>query len=159
MDHQTAVERRFPERYLLGELSPAEAADFETHFFDCPVCAEEIRLGAHLVANLKAVLGETVRHEMLAPATEVSIKLSPEDRFIDLTIALRPLETADRVSCEFRFDESSPPLVIAGSASDGSVRLRLPADRLRPGACTIVLRDTNSQRELGQRRLRIENHS
>ena len=56
MEHQTAVERRFTERYLLGELSPEEAAEFEAHFFECPVCADEVRQSAHLIANVKDVL-------------------------------------------------------------------------------------------------------
>ena len=58
MDHQSAVDGRFVERYLLGELSPDEAAEFEAHFFECPLCAEEVRRGAQFRANLKAVLRE-----------------------------------------------------------------------------------------------------
>jgi anti-sigma factor RsiW len=56
VEHQTAVDRRFTERYLLGELSPEEVAEFEAHFFECALCAEEVRQSAHLAANLKAIL-------------------------------------------------------------------------------------------------------
>lgn len=40
VEHQSAVELRFAERYLLGELSPDETASFEAHFFDCALCAD-----------------------------------------------------------------------------------------------------------------------
>ena len=58
MDHQSAVTGQCTERYLLGELDAAASAEFEEHFFECPVCAEDVRLASRLVANLKAVLGE-----------------------------------------------------------------------------------------------------
>ena len=150
MEHQSAVELRFAERHLLGELSPDETASFEAHFFDCALCADEVRQGAHLVANFKAVLREAI-HEQTIPLgacgpTEVRLT----ERFFDLTLALDPLETARRVSCEFHFAASPAPLLMAAFASDGSVRLRLPADCFPPGACTVVLRDEDSQREIGQ---------
>lgn len=43
MDHDIAVERGAAERYVLGELSDAEAAEFEAHFFDCRACARDVR--------------------------------------------------------------------------------------------------------------------
>ncbi len=155
MEHQSAVELRFAERYLLGELSPDETASFEAHFFDCALCADEVRQGAQLVANLKAVLRETI-HEQTIPLgacgpTEVRFT----ERFSDLTFALEPLETARRVSCEFHFAAAPKPLVMAAFASDRSVQLRLPADCFPPGACTVVLRDEDSQREITQYRLLI----
>jgi anti-sigma factor RsiW len=58
VEHQSAVDGRFVERYLLGELSPKEAVEFEAHFFECPLCAEEVRRGTQFGANLKAVSRE-----------------------------------------------------------------------------------------------------
>ena len=155
MEHQSAVELRFAERYLLGELSPEEAATFEAHFFECALCAEEVRLGAHLVANLKAVLQEAIQEQTIPHGADGPTEIRLKDRFLDLTIALEPLETALCVACEFHFTASPAPLVMAAFARDGSVRLRLPADCFPPGACTVVLRDEDSQREIGQRQLLI----
>lgn len=155
MEHQTAVELRFAERYLLGELSPDEAAGFEAHYFECAVCADEVRQGAHLVANLKAVLQEGVHEQTISPGVRGPTEIRLRDRFFDLTLALEPLETALRVACEFHFAASPAPLVMAAFASDGSVRLRLPTDCIPSGACTLVLRDEDSQREIGQRQLLI----
>ncbi len=58
MDHETAEKTGAVERYLLGEFEPGEQAAFEAHFFDCPVCAEEIRTGVIFFENGKAVVRE-----------------------------------------------------------------------------------------------------
>jgi anti-sigma factor RsiW len=58
VDHQSAIDRSLTELYVLGELHPAEAAEFEEHFFECPLCAEDVRRASLLVANVKAVLRE-----------------------------------------------------------------------------------------------------
>jgi len=63
MDHQAAVSGKLTERYLLNELAPEERDDFEEHFFECAECADDVRLGASLVANAKDVL----RAESRAP--------------------------------------------------------------------------------------------
>jgi len=36
-------------RYLLGEFSPADAESFEEHYFDCSICANDIRNGMKLL--------------------------------------------------------------------------------------------------------------
>lgn len=56
MDHKIAVKIRAAERYLLGELTVAERDDYENHYFECPECAEEIRVGAALIDNARAEL-------------------------------------------------------------------------------------------------------
>jgi anti-sigma factor RsiW len=58
VDHQSALNRSLTELYVLGELDAAEAAAFEEHFFECPLCAEDVRRASLLVANVKAVLRE-----------------------------------------------------------------------------------------------------
>lgn len=58
VDHQSALDRSLTELYVLGELDAAEAAEFEEHFFECPLCAEDVRRASLLVANVKAVLRE-----------------------------------------------------------------------------------------------------
>ena len=58
MDHQSAVDGGWTERYILGELDAPETAEFEEHFFECPVCAADVRKAALFAENLKATLGE-----------------------------------------------------------------------------------------------------
>lgn len=155
MEHQSAVELRFAERYLLDELSPEETASFEAHFFECALCAEDVRQGARFVANLKAVVREDIQAQTIPPGVHEPTEIRLSERFFDLTFALEPMETALRVACEFHFAASPAPLVMAAFASEGSVRLRLPTDSFPPGACTVVLRDQDAQREIGQRQLVI----
>jgi hypothetical protein len=54
MDHKEAIEAQAVERYLLQELSPAEAQDFELHYFECPQCAQAVDAGSQFIENTKA---------------------------------------------------------------------------------------------------------
>ena len=58
MDHTEAIEGKFTERYLLGELTPAQRDQFEDHYFDCAVCADDVESGAVFVASARALLRE-----------------------------------------------------------------------------------------------------
>jgi hypothetical protein len=58
MDHSEAAQNQAVERYLLGEMTEPEAEAFEMHFFECPVCSEELKFGALLDENAKAVAAE-----------------------------------------------------------------------------------------------------
>ncbi|MDQ6662934.1 MAG: hypothetical protein M3Z23_00905 [Acidobacteriota bacterium] len=49
------------ERYLLDELDDSRKEGFEEHFFICAQCAEDVRAGAALTANLKAVARDEAR--------------------------------------------------------------------------------------------------
>lgn len=56
MRHVEAVESMATERYLLNEMSPDEREAFEEHFFDCPVCADDVKDGAALIDSGRAVV-------------------------------------------------------------------------------------------------------
>lgn len=58
MDHELSVRTHAAERYLIGELSGAERAAFEAHYFECEECAEEVRLGIELRESAAAVFRE-----------------------------------------------------------------------------------------------------
>ncbi len=47
-----------PERYLLGELPPAEAEDFELHYFECQQCALAVEAGEQFIAGACAFFKE-----------------------------------------------------------------------------------------------------
>jgi hypothetical protein len=69
MDHGRALTTKASERYLLGEMSEPERFDFESHYFSCEACAEDVRAGVVLSRGIKAVCagGETTAKE---PARE-----------------------------------------------------------------------------------------
>jgi hypothetical protein len=43
VEHEEATTTYAAERYVLGELSPEERELFEQHYFDCALCAEDVR--------------------------------------------------------------------------------------------------------------------
>lgn len=53
MYHKDAVERYVAKQYLLGELDEGEAQEFEAHMFECPACAEQVRLGIELLGEAR----------------------------------------------------------------------------------------------------------
>jgi hypothetical protein len=55
MDHQTAVRLQASEKYLLGELPPAERDEFEEHLADCSRCMEDVGAADVFAANARAV--------------------------------------------------------------------------------------------------------
>lgn len=58
MDHEQAVDKGVVERYLLGDLSSSESEEFETHYFGCTQCAQELQAGAIFEENARAVFLE-----------------------------------------------------------------------------------------------------
>ena len=72
MDHDRAIDSQAAERYLLGELSAADAEDFELHFFECPDCALAVEFGGLVIDNARAVFSEPARLAKPAKAQERS---------------------------------------------------------------------------------------
>jgi hypothetical protein len=74
MDHDVVVGQKMTERYLLNELDPEMRDEFEEHFFDCPVCALDVRAGAMFVEQSKVVLAEKPTEVSARPPTPVKVK-------------------------------------------------------------------------------------
>lgn len=58
MDHNEAVRLQAGVKYLIGELPKAQLEEYEEHYFDCPVCAEEIKATVAFMENTRQVLRE-----------------------------------------------------------------------------------------------------
>jgi len=145
VDHQSAVEQNLTERYLLGELEDADATAFEAHFFECPFCAEDIRQASRMAANLKAVFQD-------GPQTQL-VKIGPEDRFLDLTIYVKPEAAGCSVlQCEFRRGNVALPTIIEASPVRDCLHLLLRRDLLTPGSYMLILRDKQSRTEVERRK-------
>jgi hypothetical protein len=78
MNHTEAIDKNAVERYLGGELSSVDSDEFEAHFFECAVCAEELRSGAIFEENARAVFREDARSE---PAGESQPKVEKRRLF------------------------------------------------------------------------------
>ena len=55
MNHTEAIESKAAAGYLLGELTGDQREAFEEHFFDCRVCADDVRAGATMFASGREV--------------------------------------------------------------------------------------------------------
>ena len=60
MDHDEAVRLQAAEKYLLGQLPKEEHAAYEEHYFDCSLCAEEIKATAAFMESARQVAREQV---------------------------------------------------------------------------------------------------
>lgn len=58
MDHASCIKTKAAERYLLGELLPAERDAFEEHFFECPECAGDVCAGSALAGGANAYFSQ-----------------------------------------------------------------------------------------------------
>lgn len=63
MTHQFAEQSDAADRYLLNEMGAKEQAEFEKHYFDCPICAERVREAAAFAENTEAVMREQPAYE------------------------------------------------------------------------------------------------
>jgi hypothetical protein len=64
MDHGAALRGAAAERYVLGELSAAESARFEAHYFDCPECAEDVKALVAVVDGARSLVEEPSRADL-----------------------------------------------------------------------------------------------
>ena len=71
MDHATAIADKSTERYLLGELSAAEADAFEEHYFDCAECADDLRVGVQVMSGGRGLAREAGR-QTVAPVVPIA---------------------------------------------------------------------------------------
>jgi hypothetical protein len=53
MNHDEAIREQAVDRYLLGELAEDARASFEEHYFDCAICAADLKSGAMFVEALR----------------------------------------------------------------------------------------------------------
>src|SRR5947209_7448790 len=54
MNHEEAMKAQTTERYLLGDLPENERDAFEEHYFECAICADDLRSGSAFVDAVRA---------------------------------------------------------------------------------------------------------
>lgn len=72
MNHTEAIKSKAAAGYLLGELTDAERDAFEQHFFDCLVCAEEVKAGAMMFAAGREVAKSAPSYQRFRPLKYVA---------------------------------------------------------------------------------------
>jgi anti-sigma factor RsiW len=81
MTHEEAVSTLAAERYLLNEMTDQDRQTFEEHFFDCEVCADDMR---SVAAMLQAVATTTASTTTAAPTTTATDATKPSGRVVPL---------------------------------------------------------------------------
>ena len=113
MDHAEATASHATERYLLDELSAAEADAFEDHYFDCAECADELRLGMH-VMNGGRGLAREARVPAEAPVVSIAEHRARRSSWIPAAAAAAlVLAITAPVILKQQRDASAPVLEVA----------------------------------------------
>ncbi len=76
MEHEQAVQNLAVECYLLGEMTAGEREAFEEHYFECAICAEDVRSASQFLSDVKDVFAAGP-FQAAAPA---SGRQAPEQR-------------------------------------------------------------------------------
>lgn len=79
MEHTQALEMNAPDRYVLGQLSAAEADAFEEHYFDCPACADDVRLGMSIMEGGRRLVRQA--NEPVAPPVAPVVPIESRPRW------------------------------------------------------------------------------
>jgi hypothetical protein len=66
MEHEPAVRNLAVESYLLDEMSPAERESFEEHYFECSICAQDLRAAAQFIEDAKELMAAEASATALA---------------------------------------------------------------------------------------------
>jgi hypothetical protein len=152
MDHDVAVRQKMTERYLLDELDAKAREEFEGHFFDCTVCAFDIRAGAMFIEQTKATLAESPTEDSvrrIAPSPAKSrwflswrpALVLPAMALLLATIGYQNVVTYPRLrqklnspgvlplaSVNIGTYGSQPPLIRAHEDGDFLILLRIPPE-------------------------------
>ncbi|HEY0370735.1 MAG TPA: zf-HC2 domain-containing protein [Thermoanaerobaculia bacterium] len=70
MDHAEATTTYATDRYLLNDLSAAEADAFEEHYFDCAECTDDLRVGLRFMNG-----GREIAREAAAPVEAPVVRI------------------------------------------------------------------------------------
>ena len=67
MTHQDAVDTLASERYLLDEMSEEDRQAFEEHYFQCEICADDLRVAAAMLQGAKEGFAGSATRTNVAP--------------------------------------------------------------------------------------------
>jgi|HubBroStandDraft_6_1064221.scaffolds.fasta_scaffold180476_2 anti-sigma factor RsiW len=70
MEHEKIVQNLAVECYLLGEMAPKEREAFEEHYFECSLCAEDVRAASQFLEDAKDILAAGREYPAYQPERE-----------------------------------------------------------------------------------------
>jgi hypothetical protein len=74
MKHEDAVKIMAVEQYLLDEMAPEEREAFEEHYFECAICADELKAASSFASNAKAIFAASEA----SPKTPLVLEQKPK---------------------------------------------------------------------------------
>jgi hypothetical protein len=130
MDHDEAVRLQAAEKYLLGQLPKEQHAAYEEHYFDCSVCAEEIKATAAFMESARQVVCEkasqVIDTKILTPANHSNggwfAWLKPAFAIPVMAALLVFIGYQNGVTIPRLKDSSSAPIISSSFQLLGSVR-------------------------------------
>ena len=147
MDHAEATATAATERYLLGDLSAAEADAFEEHYFDCADCAEDLRTGVQFMSGGRGVAREA-QTPAEAPVVSLAERRSRFSRWVPaVAAAALVLAITGPVIVKQQRDASAPAFEVASQVffAAGESRGANDAPALDANAPTVLLVDVPSE--------------
>jgi hypothetical protein len=151
MEHERAVHNLAVECYLLGEMSADERDAFESHYFECAVCAEDLRAASQFVADAKDILAAGLVRAMPAgnaperrPAWNWIGWLQPQfaAAAIAMLVVVAGVETFRTIpSLQRRLDEASTPRIVNPTVLPPQTRGEPTVLRTASGDTAVVLFD------------------
>jgi predicted secreted protein len=132
MDHDEAVRLQAAQKYLLGQLPKDEHAAYEEHYFDCSLCAEEIKATAAFMESVRQVAREqalqAIDTKRLTPVTRTNSNggwfawLKPAFAIPVMAALLLFIGYQNGVTIPGLKDSSSAPIISSSFQILGSVR-------------------------------------
>jgi anti-sigma factor RsiW len=98
MEHERAIQNLAVESYLLGEMSPAERESFEEHYFECAVCAEDLRAAAQFMEDAKDLLADGPSTSVASARSRTREVEAPKQAGWDWLRWLRPQAAAAMIA-------------------------------------------------------------
>ena len=131
MTHTEAVNSLASERYLLDEMTEPERDDFESHYFECDDCAEDVKIGSLMRDGAKAGLVAGPQVARIATFTPV------QKRTEEAVITARSLSQAWYRSAALPWAVAATLAVVVGYQSTGP---RTPASPTAEALNAVLLR-------------------
>src|SRR5262245_53314108 len=86
MDHRHAQELDLADRYVMGQLTTDESAQFEEHFVDCSLCLDRLEATNGLVQGLRSV-GKDQPERQSAPTSHSYSLTGLSQRWVAIAFA------------------------------------------------------------------------
>lgn len=144
MEHQEAIALRAAERYVLKQLSSAEADAFEEHFFSCLECAEEVRWIAMFEDNVKRVERQRVQTEFVKiveaePGRPALAEIGTYLRHVVLILRVPPGIEPKNIALSLNGAAVFDSVVPKQAAAEGRVDVMFETTDLDPGLHELAL--------------------